>query len=146
MTMNSNKIWRGWATNFGNGDGMIPFFSHSPALPESYEIVLLPVADFDALCEENERLKSAMNKYSENETLHTIEALLADWKPITEMRRDDMETGMNFILWSPTTHGSPHEGRYWTQENEWQDLDGDRMEPTHFQLLPAPPPYEEPRQ
>ena len=78
MTMNSNKIWRGWATNFGNGDGVIPFFSHTPSLPESYETVLLSKADFDALCGKNERLKSAMDKYSENETLHTIEALLAD--------------------------------------------------------------------
>lgn len=65
------------------------------------------------------------------------------WKPITEMSRDDMETGMNFILWSPKTHASPHEGRYWTQENEWCDTDGYVMKPTHFMPLPTPP-QEEP--
>ena len=124
MTMNSNKIWRGWATNFGNGDGVIPFFSHTPSLPESYETVLLSKADFDALL--------------------SIAALRErTWKPITEMSRDDMETGMNFILWSPKTHASPHEGRYWTQENEWCDTDGYVMKPTHFMPLPTPP-QEEP--
>ena len=84
--MNSNKIWRGWATNFGNGDGMIPFFSHSPALPESYEIVLLPVADFDALCAEVARQDNIIAHLSEYWNGNENERAMADmcWHVISE--------------------------------------------------------------
>ena len=48
--------------------------------------------------------------------------------------------GTPVILWSPDTHTYAHFGRYWAQDDEWQeDADHTKTNPTHWMPLPEGP-------
>ena len=57
------------------------------------------------------------------------------WMPI-----EGAETAKPYMLWSPSTHTYPIQGRHWEQDDTWtEEGSHDTIYPTLFAELPLPP-------
>jgi hypothetical protein len=69
-----------------------------------------------------------------------IQQSTTGWQPIEAVPEDIMHSADPVLLWSPDTHTCVVYGRYWTQDQEWQeDHMATPLRPTHWMPLPEPP-------